>query len=171
MYKLEPVSVLALIHLSIGAAPVRLNNFFTFCIVFSNAKVSSNTCLRSGSGMALSTAETNLCKKSAKPSPEPCLIFVTEVDFFLGSSTLSQALKVTKWHCSTVCHQIESVLGHRSTDLHPASDVLLYPSPRSILPFNIQSFFLHHVNHCSCRLSSSIAVTNPFQSWGIILFE
>lgn len=77
-----------------------LNNFFTFGIVFSNTKVSINPCLRSGSDMALSTAETNLCKKSAEPSPEPCIIFVTEVDFFLGSSTLSQALKATKWHCS-----------------------------------------------------------------------
>ena len=49
------------------------NNLITLshcALAFSNVTIFNNTCLESGSYMALFTAETNLCKKSVKASPE-----------------------------------------------------------------------------------------------------
>jgi hypothetical protein len=47
---------------------------------FSNANISINAWLVSGSVMALSTAEPNLCKNSLKAFSEPCIVLVNEMD-------------------------------------------------------------------------------------------
>lgn len=93
---LEPISVVFLIHLSIGTACIFNSLILSLRLVFENlnAKISINTCLASGSNMALFIVETNLCKNKqiVKASPESCIIFVHEVDFFQGSSTFPKLL-------------------------------------------------------------------------------
>ena len=93
---------LCFIHSFIDAAYAfnRLITLLHSVFALSNSKFSMNTCLDSGSYMALFTDETNFCENFVKSSTEPSIISINKVDLCLNSSALSQAIKARKQHCS-----------------------------------------------------------------------
>lgn len=104
LYVRESILVVSQIHSSIGPpSPLMAQSLWIPYLHFQITR--SQLTLVSFQGLIWLCSQLKLCLKKKKISdsiPEPWIVFVNDVDFLPGSTTLSRALKVTKRHGSMI---------------------------------------------------------------------